>query len=242
MPDLESRELIISYDEDFAAEMPALSEFAGRACLSRHDFSQGELICSSGDRLDMLHILERGILELCQPQDSADCSVLLLSAGDLLFPAAALFNEPCLTSARAITPVRTAALEIGAVKAEATRNPAMAMELSRAVAGQWRMAVRHILDLRCRSVPQRLAKFLLRLVDESPHPDEAELPFSKGALAARIGTTPETLSRAIQSIATVGLLLRGRTIILRDRLLVTKFCEPGLYPGEDERGLKVHAY
>jgi CRP-like cAMP-binding protein len=134
------------------------------------------------------------------------------------------------------------ALEIGAVKAEATRNPPLAMELSRAVAGQWRMAVRHILDLRCRSVPQRLAKFLLRLVEESPHPDEAELPFSKGALAARIGTTPETLSRAIQSIATIGLLLRGRKIILRERSLVTWFCEPSLYPGEDERRLKVHAY
>ena len=208
------------------------------SCLSSHRFAQGELICSSGDRLDKLHILERGIVELCQIHDAADCSVLLLSAGDLLFPAAGLFNEPCLTSVRAITPVRTVALEIETVKAEAHRNPAVAMELSRVVGGQWRMAVRHILDLRCRSVPQSLAKFLLRLVDESSLPDEAELPFSKGAwpraLAPAQRPFPVPFNRSLDDRTAI----RGRKIILRDRSLVTRFCEPSLYPGEDEKRTK----
>lgn len=228
------------------AEMPSFDEFAQRqerlGHLTRQKFAPGDLICSAGDRLQRLHILERGIVELCQLREAADCSVLLLSAGDLLFPAAGLFNEPCLTSARAITPVRTVALEIEAVRAEARRNPSVAMDLSRVMGGQWRMAVRHILDLRCRSVPQRLAGFLLRLVDESSPPNAAQLPFSKGALAARIGATPETLSRAIQTIASEGLVLRGREIVVRDRIRIEKFCEPNLYPSENELGLEVHAY
>lgn len=228
------------------AERRSLEEFAKRQArlglLASHKFMPGDLICLAGDRLESLHMLERGIVELCQPRNATDCSVLLLSAGDLLFPAAGLFNEPCLTSARAITPVRTVALEIEAVRAEARCNPSVAMDLSRVMGGQWRMAVRHILDLRCRNVSQRLASFLLRLIDESPLPGEAQLPFSKGALAARIGASPETLSRSIQTIASEGLVLRGREIVLRDRYRIEKFCEPSPYPSENELGLEVHAY
>lgn len=229
-----------------AAELCSLRDFARRVeqlgQLSRHRFTAGELICSSGDRLDKLHILDRGIVELCLLRETTDCSVLLLSAGDVLFPAAALFDEPCLTSARTVTPVQTIALEIEAVRAEARCNPGMAMDLSTVVGGQWRMAVRHILDIRCRSVPQRLAGFLLRLVDESTLQDKAELPFSKGALAARLGASPETLSRAIQTIAKQGLLIRGREIVVRDRHLIERFCEPSVYPGGNEWRLQVHAY
>lgn len=236
-------------ESDGAAAVPEMSslwDFARRVehlgHLSVHKFAPGELIYRSGDRLDKLHILKRGIIDLCQLRETADCSVLLLSAGDLLFPAAALFEEPCLTSARAITPVQTVGLEIAAVRAEARCNSAVAMDLSAVVGGQWRMAVRHILDIRCRSVPQRLASFLLRLVDESCLSGKVELPFSKRALAARLGASPETLSRAIQIVAKQGLLIRGREIVVRDRPLVERFCEPSVYPGENELRLQVHAY
>lgn len=101
------------------------------------------------------------------------------------------------------------------------------------------MAVRQILDLKCRSAPQRLASFLLRLADESPVSGSAKLPFSKGALAARIGVSRETLSRAAQMIADEGLLLRGRQIVIRDRARVERFCG-NPYPGSNERALEVH--
>lgn len=242
----EIAEEVSSRDATVETGMPPLGQFARRlerlGCVSKHQFVPGELICCSGDWLDHLHIVERGIVELSQLRDAADCSVLLLSAGDLVLPAAGLFNEPCLTSARAIVPVRTVALEIKAVRAEARSDPSVAMELSRAIAGQWRMAVRHILDLKCRSVPQRLASFLLRLVDEGLLPDEAELSFSKRALAARIGASPETLSRAIQTVANEGLVLQGRRIVVRDRRRIEWFCEGNPYPGGDEKTLEVHAF
>jgi len=207
-----------------------------------HNFGPGELICSAGDRLKDLHLLEKGIVELGHREDDRDCTVLLLSAGDLVFPVAGLFEEPCLTFVRALTRVRTVAIAIEAVRAEAKINSSLAMDLSKAIGGQWRMAVRHILDLQCRSAPQRLANFLLRLVDESPGGISAELPFAKGALAARLGVSRETLSRAIQKIADEGLLLRGRQILVRDRSKIERFRAPRPYPGDDERSLEVHAY
>jgi CRP-like cAMP-binding protein len=103
------------------------------------------------------------------------------------------------------------------------------------------MAVRNILDLNCRTAAQRVASFLLRLVDLQPDTGAPILPIAKRHLAARLGMTAETLSRMLQVVADNGLHLRGRTIIVHDRARVEKFCGPDPYPSADERALNVFA-
>lgn len=209
--------------------------------LQKHRYQAGEFLCNAGEQIERLHVIEKGIVELCRYEGNSECAVLLLVGGDLMSATAGLFNEPCLTSARALTPVWTVSAPCAAVRAEAQVNPQLTMDLSRAIGGQWRMAVRHILDLKCRSAPQRLASILLRIADEGQENGTVDLPFSKGALAARIGVSRETLSRAIQSVAEHGVLLRGRRIVIRDRDAAERFCAPSPYPGLDEHSLDVHA-
>jgi CRP-like cAMP-binding protein len=109
------------------------------------------------------------------------------------------------------------------------------------MAGQWRLALRIILDLKCRSPAQRLAAFLLRLHDASDPGMPAEVPFSKRQLASRIGMQPETLSRALQTLTGNGLYLRGRQIIVTNRAAADDFRGPDPYPPASEYELGVHA-
>jgi CRP/FNR family transcriptional regulator, transcriptional activator FtrB len=109
------------------------------------------------------------------------------------------------------------------------------------ISGQWRMAVRNILDLNCRSAAQRLASFLLRLADLQPESTSSILPISKRHLAARLGMSAETLSRMLQVVADNGVHLRGRSIIVHNRERAEAFCGPDPYPGGDERSLNVFA-
>jgi hypothetical protein len=51
---------------------------------------------------------------------------------------------------------------------------------------------------------------------------------------------PETLSRALQTLAANGLLLRGRQIIVNDRAKAEAFCGPDPYPPGNEGQLGVH--
>jgi CRP/FNR family transcriptional activator FtrB len=104
------------------------------------------------------------------------------------------------------------------------------------------MAVRQIIDLKCRSAPQRLASFLLRLVDESSLKASTELPVSKRSLAARVGMTAETLSRTFQTLAEHGLQVRGTRVIVHDRRKIEAFAGPRLYHDDDEAGLDVYAF
>jgi CRP/FNR family transcriptional activator FtrB len=202
----------------------------------------GTLIFREGGRARHVHVLLSGIVDLSKVEGRREYGVLMLFAGDVVMPAAGLFDEPYLTSARALTAARLLLLEVDAVRAATARSALLAMRLARVMGGQWRMAVRHILDLKCRSAPERLAAFLLRVFDESRLKASAELPISKRHLASRLGMTAETLSRALQILADNGLFVRGNRIIVRDRRAIDAFCGPDLYPKAVGGSLDVHAF
>lgn len=155
-------------------------------------------------------------------------------------PGAALFGEPYLHAARVLR--RTYLLQIDAeiLRAEAAQSSVLAMALGRVMAGQFRMAVRSIIDLKSSPAAQRLAALLLRLVDQHRGPGLPRLPISKRTLAARLGMSSETLSRTLQIVASNGLVVRGATIALRDRQRIEAFLGPARYPGLNELDLGVN--
>lgn len=197
-------------------------------------------IFTKGDTPDDLHIVLSGLVDLSCTYKGNECTALLMAAGDVFMPAAALYDEPYLISARSLTLSRILTIEAKAIRREAQACTELALGLARVMAGQWRVALKIILDLKCRSPSQRLAAFLLRLHDGA-QPGLAEIPFSKRQLASRIGMQPETLSRTLQTLAANGLYLRGRQIIVTNRAAAEELCGPDPYPPASEYELGVHA-
>jgi CRP/FNR family transcriptional activator FtrB len=203
-------------------------------------FKRGDRILQAGEIPTHLGILMNGMVELCGTVQDPDCGVLLLTRGDLLVPMATLYGEPCLTSATALSRGRLVMLDRRSVVQQAASHADLAMALARVMGAQWRMAVRHIIDLKSRSAAERLAAFLLRFVDYTGE-EVARLPFTKATLAARLGVSRETLSRIIQVVADNGIALRGSQIVVRDRRKAEEFCGPEPYIYRSERRLDVHA-
>jgi CRP/FNR family transcriptional regulator, transcriptional activator FtrB len=204
-------------------------------------YRAGSIIVDQGASFSGLYIIYRGLVDLAHIHGDHDCGVLLLSTKDLLLPAAALYAEASLVSARALTTTKLVTFEAGAVNRVREESGVLTGNLLKAVSGQWRMAVRNILDLNCRTAAQRLASFLLRLVDLQAGAGPPILPIAKRHLASRLGMTAETLSRMLQVVADNGVHLRGRMIIVHDRARAEKFCGPDPYPSSDERALNVFA-
>jgi len=221
-----------------------IDEHFARALLdasSVRQYRAGSIILHQGDRVEGLFIVRSGLVDLTRIDGQHECGVLLLSARDLLLPAASLFDERSLVTARALTTSRMMVIDNKTAAAALAQSPAFAANLMKAMSGQWRMAVRTILDLNCRTAGQRLGAFLLRLVDLQSDSPSAVLPIAKRHLASRLGMSAETLSRMLQVVADHGLHLRGRTIIVRDREQIEIFCGPDPYPERDERDLDVFA-
>jgi len=211
------------------------------AASSTRRYPAGASIIGAGERVDMLTIIGRGIVEMGCRNEQHDFGVLFLRERDLIMPAAALFDEPPLMAVRALTRVELIEMDPPGVRAALKQSPMLSLNLMKVMSGQWRAAVRNILDRSCRSAAQRLAAFLLRFADlQGGSP--SVLPISKRALAMRLGITAESLSRALPIIADHGLYLRGRTVIVRDRAAIETFCGPNPYPGKDDRLLGVFAF
>jgi len=194
-----------------------------------------------GDISEHLHVVLSGLIDLSCSYKGRECTAMMMAASDVFMPAAALFEEPYLVSAHTLTASRLLVIDGGAIRREAQGSTELALALARVMAGQWRLALRIILDLKCRSPAQRLAAFLLRLHDASDPGMPAEVPFSKRQLASRIGMQPETLSRTLQTLAGNGLYLRGREIIITNRAAADEFRGPDPYPPASEYELGVHA-
>lgn len=247
--------------EEAAADQPARLRLAPRDCdalpifkgideslartlleaSSARQYRAGSTIVRQGDTVDGLFIVNSGLVDLTRIDGQHECGVLLLSARDLLLPAASLFDEYSLVTARALTTTRMIVIDNEVAASALARSPRFAANLMKAMSGQWRMAVRNILDLNCRTAAQRLGAFLLRLVDLQDGSPAAVLPIAKRHLASRLGMSAETLSRMLQVVAGQGLYVRGRTIIVRDREQIEEFCGPDPYPERDERDLDVFA-
>lgn len=208
---------------------------------ARRSCPAGTILFEEGQAPTCLHILLSGVVELFSTCGPRDYGILILAPGDLFMPAASLFGEPYLNSARVLGRSKLLMLDTKVVRAEAAASTELALRMARALAGQFRMAVRHIIDLKCRSAPQRLALFLLRLADQSGTAAGAELPIPKRSLAARVGMTAETLSRTLQTLAENGLHVRGNRIIVRDRQRIDAFCGPRIYPDAADGSLDVYA-
>jgi len=202
-------------------------------------YPPGTLLFEEGEAADKLHILISGTVEVFSNGRGREWGLMLMNAGDVFMPGAVLFNEPYAASARTLGLCRLLLVDGERVRLEARESARLAMQLSRAMAGQFRVAVRQVLDLKSRNAAQRLGSFLLRIADKSSAPTP-ELPMRKRNLAARIGMTPETLSRTLQILADNGLLVRGRQIIVRDRGRIESFCGPEPFRANPE-ALEVHA-
>lgn len=202
---------------------------------------RGTVLFREGDTADHLHILLSGRVELFTIHQDREFGILILGPDDVFVPAAAVFDEPYLTSARALVSCRILQIPAPVVRHEFQRTSDFALAVGRALAGQFRMAVRHVIDLKCRTAAQRLAAFLLCVVDRAPNGCVADLPAPKRHLAARVGMTAETLSRTLQTLADHGLLVRGSKIIVQDRQRIDDFCGPAPYPDHAETRLDVFA-
>jgi CRP/FNR family transcriptional activator FtrB len=205
-------------------------------------YPKDTVLFSAGERAECLHILLSGSVEVFSEEAGKVSTILIMFPADAFMPAAALVDEPYLTSARTLKMSKLLLLRADAVRAEMARCPDLACRLAKLLSGQLRMMLKHIKDLKTRSGPQRLAAFLLSLVDSRGMAGGAELPFPKGTLASRLGMSPETLSRNLQVVADNGIMVRGHRVVLKDRETAEAFCNATPLIDGGETGLYVQAW
>jgi CRP/FNR family transcriptional activator FtrB len=165
----------------------------------------------------MLHLLMQGSVGLSVTGDGGTNSVVeILGPGEPFVMAAVMLRGPSPVTATALAPTRVLAVPAAEFRAAAAADPGLMRAAVEQMARHWQLLVDQVLDLKTRDATQRAARFLLcRMASPA---GVVELPEPRAAIAARLGMTPESLSRALHGLEAAGLLrLHGRRVDVPDR-------------------------
>lgn len=180
----------------------------------RSSFTQilprGAVLFEQGDEPDFLHVLLEGSVGLqAGVEGSGRTMVELFGAGELFLAPAVVLRLPYLASAVALTEVRVLMIAADAFREGVARSHELCAATTQLLARHWRLMVDQVVDLKLRSAEERVARFVARRVSEEVGAGSALLPEPRTAIAARLGMTPETLSRALAGLEQKGKLQRG---------------------------------
>jgi CRP/FNR family transcriptional activator FtrB len=86
-------------------------------------------VFKDGESPEHLHIVLSGIVDLSCTYKGHECTALVMAAGDVFMPAAALYSEPYLVSARALTASRVLMIDAVVVSQHARNCTELALSL-----------------------------------------------------------------------------------------------------------------
>jgi CRP/FNR family transcriptional activator FtrB len=190
-----------------------------------HGLPRGALVCKQGEPAEFVYIILEGRVALLgEATGKAETVVEFFDAGDVFIAAAAILDAPLLMSARVVRDARIALIRADAFRRLLAHEPALAQALVHQLAQYWRKLIRQIKDLKLKSASERLAAFLLALTPHDGGPASVTLPQQRKLLAAHIGITPESLSRAFVTLRAIGVGGRGRNVTIDDVARLRAFC------------------
>ena len=181
---------------------------------------RGTTLYSRGDDSEGFYAVAYGMVKLFVPASSGERVLRLVGAGETFGEPVVFMVRPYPLSAQSIVDSMLLFLPSEAVLGMVDRDPQFARGLLAALSQRVHDFVAD-LEAQSHTCAQRLASMLESLAPPGGAPVRVILPASKTVLAARLGVTKATLSRAfahLQSEGLIGVERRAITLRARDRL------------------------
>lgn len=189
-------------------------------------YSEPTLLFSQGDTADRFFVVLEGRVNLFALTDRGDQTIIEVCDKGWTFAEAAMFSSGKFPlNAEVGAGSRLLCISVGPFLKRLSENRALCFIMLSALAKRQRHLLNEIADLKGKSPVQRLGGFLLDLAGAEQGSVGVRLPVTKTVLASRIGIAPESLSRAIARLRSVGVEARGRDLIITDVAALRRFCQ-----------------
>ena len=181
--------------------------------------SRGTVLFEQGEAAEFLHIILSGSVALEGKGENGTSTILeIMGPGDAFRASAVVLNQPNATGAWLMADSKLLLIPAAEFRAALAQDPGLTQSALELMAKQFKSVADQVLDLKLRDAPRRVARFLVQRLEPEQAGGFVELPEPRGALAARLGMRPESLSRALHALQEAGLVrLTGRRVEVRDR-------------------------
>lgn len=199
---------------------------AGEAAMTRllrpsftQQLPRSAVMFEQHEQADFLHLLLEGSVGLAaRDEQGVETVVEIFGPGELFLAPAATLGLPYLASGTALTDVRVLMIPVDVFRAGIAEDPMLSRATIELLSRHWRLMVDQVVDLKLRSAERRVARFLVRRLPKGEGPGSGDFPEPRSAIAARLGMTPETLSRTLNTMEQEGLVrLSGKRIDVLDQ-------------------------
>lgn len=164
-------------------------------------FESGEYIYQAGDPADTLTIVAHGQAKVFQIAANGKEQMLrILQTGDFDGEAALFSNEDRTSFAQALMPTDVCQIRRSDFQKLMKSSPELAVNMVNAFGQRIVQLEQQTTEAATSSVESRLASYLLE-TSAGLKQEEFELPLKKKDIATYLGTTPETISRKLSSLA-----------------------------------------
>lgn len=218
-------------DELAGVELFAELEPAALEDLARHGvvrrLASGQVLFIEGDPSEHLVLVRSGRLRVLVTSERGDELVLtVLGPGEVLGELSVIDGLPRSATVEALGATVLALFPAAQVRAALLANPAALLAVTLQLAGQVRRLTGGTADLVFLDLPRRLAKLVLsRAAAAGPDGTRvAELGVNQTGLAAQLGTTRQSVNRALAGLVRRGWLQHdGARITVRDEAALSRF-------------------
>jgi CRP/FNR family transcriptional regulator, cyclic AMP receptor protein len=189
-------------------------------CVKR-TYAKGQYLCYQGDPGDRLFVVADGLVKVTLTSEHGNEMVLVtLGAHEMLGELAVIDQSPRSASVVAVQPTTVLMLSRPVLLQLMGSHPAVRDALLTSVGALVRRLTEQAGDLVFLDLGERLAKLLMRLAEESGQAGDRivlDLGLTQSDLAAMIGGSRPAVNRALQSLASRGLIeISGQAIVLHD--------------------------
>lgn len=176
-----------------------------------------ELLFRQGEPATAFFIVIDGWIKLYRLTASGDETVIhIMTKGDTFAEAVAFTGARYPAAAEAVSDARVARIPADHVVRCIRDSPDIALAMIASTSQHLHHLVLQVEQLKAQSGVQRVAEFLASLASEKNGKCAIALPYDKVLIAARIGLTPESLSRAFAKLRTVGVVIESSQVVVDD--------------------------
>ena len=175
---------------------------------------------------DFLHVVVSGLVEMLASHRDRQTTIELVRPVGVFILAAVLRDQVYLQTARTLRDTRIVMIPSESVRAAMAADNSFMSAIVGELAKGYRSVVKDLKNQKLRSGTERLANWILATSDRHGGRPDVDIDVEKRVLAARLGMTPENLSRAFRTLSQHGVEVTRRTVRIIDRDQISSFATP----------------